>query len=63
MADRSVATMLREIAQVRAAPLDEATKAILVARLKAEVAAVADAFSRQRELELKPGAVPLAKPR
>lgn len=55
MAERTVAAILREIAQVKAAGLEEPTRGILLASLRAEVTAIADAFARQGELPLQGG--------
>lgn len=62
MAERTVATVLRELSQVKAAGLDAAIAGILKARLQKELEAMAKAMEAQGSLELPP-APPPGKPR
>lgn len=63
MAERTVATVLRELSQVKAAGLDAAIAGILKARLQKELEAMAKAMEAQGSLELQPPAPPPGKPR
>lgn len=62
MAERTIAAILREIAQVKAADLSPATRSILLTKLKAEADAFADSMERQGELVLMAGIPPGVQP-